>query len=25
MRIRDFARFGFTSVLFPELDRQGDD
>ena len=25
MRIRDFARFGFTSVLFPELDREGDD
>jgi len=26
MRIRDFSRFGFTSVLFPELDREaGDD
>ena len=25
MRIRDFARFGFTSVLFPELDHEGDD
>jgi peptide deformylase len=22
MRIRDFSRFGFTSVLFPELDRE---
>jgi peptide deformylase len=25
MRIRDFARFGFTSVLFPDLVREGDD
>ena len=25
MRIRDFSRFGFTSVLFPELDVQSDD
>ena len=25
MRIRDFSRFGFTSVLFPELDPEGDD
>jgi peptide deformylase len=25
MRIRDFSRFGFTSVLFPELDAVGDD
>jgi peptide deformylase len=25
MRIRDFSRFGFTSVLFPELDPRGDD
>ena len=25
MRIRDFSRFGFTSVLFPELDAQSDD
>jgi peptide deformylase len=25
MRIRDFSRFGFTSVLFPELDPQADD
>ena len=25
MRIRDFSRFGFTSVLFPELDAEGDD
>ena len=25
MRIRDFSRFGFTSVLFPGLDRAGDD
>jgi peptide deformylase len=25
MRIRDFSRFGFTSVLFPELDPQIDD
>jgi peptide deformylase len=25
MRIRDFARFGFTSVLFPELDPEADD
>ena len=25
MRIRDFTRFGFTSVLFPELDDQADD
>ena len=25
MRIRDFSRFGFTSVLFPELDADGDD
>ena len=25
MRMRDFSRFGFTSVLFPELDGQPDD
>jgi peptide deformylase len=25
MRIRDFSRFGFTSVLFPELSDAGDD
>ena len=25
MRIRDFSRFGFTSVLFPELDGEADD
>jgi peptide deformylase len=25
MRIRDFSHFGFTSVLFPELDPEGDD
>ena len=25
MRIRDFSRFGFTSVLLPELDPQADD
>jgi len=25
MRIRDFRRFGFTSVLFPELDAEADD
>lgn len=25
MRVRDFSRFGFTSVLFPELDPQSDD
>ena len=25
MRIRDFSRFGFTSVLFPELDVSSDD
>ena len=25
MRVRDFSRFGFTSVLFPELDADGDD
>jgi len=25
MRIRDFSRFGFTSVLFPELDSENDD
>jgi peptide deformylase len=25
MRIRDFARFGFTEVLFPELAGQPDD
>ncbi|MEP7302852.1 MAG: peptide deformylase [Caldimonas sp.] len=25
MRIRDFSRFGFTSVLFPALDPDGDD
>ncbi|MEO8808424.1 MAG: peptide deformylase [Burkholderiaceae bacterium] len=25
MRIRDFSRFGFTSVLFPELDAGDDD
>ena len=24
MRIRDFSRFGFTSVLFPEMDAEGD-
>ena len=24
MRIRDFSRFGFTSVLFPGLDAEGD-
>jgi peptide deformylase len=25
MRIRDFSRFGFTSVLFPELESASDD
>jgi peptide deformylase len=25
MRIRDFTRFGFTSVLFPDLDENADD
>ncbi len=25
MRVRDFSRFGYTSVMFPELDPQGDD
>jgi peptide deformylase len=25
MRVRDFTRFGFTSVLFPELDAEADD
>jgi peptide deformylase len=25
MRVRDFTRFGFTSVLFPELDPADDD
>ncbi len=25
MRIRDFSRFGFTSVIFPELDPDSDD
>ncbi len=25
MRIRDFSRFGFTEVLFPDLEDQGDD
>jgi len=25
MRIRDFSRFGFTSVLFPDLDPDSDD
>jgi peptide deformylase len=25
MRIRDFSRFGFTSVLFPEADPEADD
>ncbi len=25
MRVRDFSRFGFTSVLFPDLDPAGDD
>lgn len=25
MRVRDFSRFGFTEVLFPELAGQGDD
>ena len=25
MRIRDFSRFGFTSVLFPDVDPEGDD
>jgi hypothetical protein len=24
MRIRDMSRFGFTSVLFPELDNNDD-
>jgi peptide deformylase len=25
MRVRDFSRFGFTSVLFPEMDPNADD
>ncbi len=25
MRVRDFSRFGYTSVLFPGLDAEGDD
>jgi peptide deformylase len=25
MRVRDFSRFGFTSVLFPGLDDNTDD
>jgi peptide deformylase len=25
MRVRDFSRFGFTSVLFPGLDANADD
>jgi hypothetical protein len=25
MRIRDFSRFGYTSVLFPDLEEVGDD
>ena len=25
MRVRDFSRFGYTSVLFPELDPEADD
>jgi hypothetical protein len=25
MRVRDFSRFGFTDVLFPELAGQPDD
>ena len=25
MRVRDFSRFGFTSVLFPDLDANADD
>lgn len=25
MRVRDFSRFGFTSVLFPELEAQGEE
>lgn len=25
MRVRDFTRFGFTDVLFPDLDAQADD
>lgn len=25
MRIKDFSRFGYTDVLFPELDANGDD
>ena len=25
MRVRDFSRFGYTSVLFPELDASSDD
>ena len=25
MRVRDFSRFGFASVLFPDLDADGDD
>ena len=25
MRVRDFSRFGYTSVLFPELDASADD
>ena len=25
MRVRDFSRFGYTRVLFPELDASADD
>ena len=25
MRIRDFSRFGFTEVMFPNLDPKADD
>ena len=25
MRVREFSRFGYTSVLFPELDAEADD
>ena len=25
MRIKDFSRFGFTEVMFPDLDPHGDD
>jgi peptide deformylase len=25
MRVRDFSQFGYTSVLFPELDDKADD